>query len=64
MCLSSVYKQGASENVFVCKNVARVIPGENEVVLYDLLGVKTCVPGRIVDIDLLENVILIREEEA
>ena len=63
MCLSSVYRKGADENVFLCKNVARVIPGENEVALYDLMGRKTCVPGRIADIDLLENVILIKEEE-
>ena len=62
MCLSSVYKQGASENVFLCKNVARVIPGENGIVLYDLLGNKTSVEGTIVDIDLLENVILIEGE--
>ncbi len=64
MCLSSVYRKGTDENVFLCKNVARVIPGENEIVLYDLMGKKTCVPGRIVDIDLLENVILIMGETA
>ena len=62
MCLSSVYTKGAEENVFLCKNIARVIPGENEVVLYDLMGVKTCIPGKIVDIDLLENIILVKEE--
>ena len=59
MCLSSVYRKGADENVFLCRNIARVIPGENEVVLYDLMGKKTSVPGRILDVDLLENVILI-----
>ncbi len=62
MCLSSVYRKNADENVFLCKNIARVIPGENEVVLYDLMGVKTCIPGKIVDIDLLENIILVKEE--
>ncbi len=62
MCLSSVYRKSPDENVFLCKNVARVIPGENEVVLYDLMGRKTCVEGRILDIDLLENVILIEGE--
>ena len=64
MCLSSVYRKGAEENVFLCRNIARVIPGENEVVLYDLMGRKTCVEGRILDIDLLENVILIEGEPA
>ncbi len=62
MCLSSVYRKGADENVFLCKNVARVIPEENGVVLYDLMGRKTRVPGRILNIDLLENIILIEGE--
>ena len=63
MCSSSVYRKGADENVFLCKNIARVIPGDNEVVLYDLMGKRTCVPGRILDVDLLENVILIEGDE-
>ena len=62
MCLSTVYRKTADENVFLCKNVARVIPGENEVVLYDLMGGKTVVAGRILDVDLLENIILIEGE--
>ena len=62
MCLSTVYRKEADENVFLCKNVARVIPGENGIVLYDLMGNKTSVEGRILDIDLLENVILIEGE--
>jgi predicted RNA-binding protein len=62
MCLSTVYRKGADENVFLCKNVARVIPEENGVVLYDLMGRKTRVPGRILNIDLLENIILIEGE--
>ncbi|MBQ7637471.1 MAG: CooT family nickel-binding protein [Clostridia bacterium] len=64
MCLSSVYRKGADENVFLCKNIARVIPGENEVVVYDLMGKKTSIPGRILNIDLLENMILIEGETA
>ena len=50
--------------MFLCRNIARVIPGENEVVLYDLMGRKTCVEGRILDSDLLENIILIEGETA
>ncbi len=62
MCLSSVYRKGTTENVFLCRNIARVIPGENEVVVYDLMGKKTCIPGRILEIDLLENIILVEGE--
>ncbi len=64
MCLSSVYKKTDGENVFLCKNVARVIPGQGEVVCYDLMGVRTVIPGEITDIDLMENVILIKEKTA
>lgn len=64
MCLSTVYKKGAEENVFLCKNIARVIPRENEITLYDLMGKRTVLPGRILDIDLMENIILIEEKEA
>ncbi len=64
MCLSSVYKKTDGEDVFLCKNVARVIPGPGEVVCYDLMGERTVIPGEILDIDLMENVILIKEESA
>jgi len=61
MCLSSVYKKGETENVFLCKNIARVIPHGDEVICFDLLGNRTVIPGEILDIDLMENIILIKE---
>lgn len=64
MCLSTVYKQQNGENVFLCKNVARVIPQGDRIALYDLMGVKTEIRGSIVDVDLMENIILVKEEEA
>ena len=45
MCLSSIYKKGDDENIFLLKNVARVICNEGELVVYDLM----------------ENTILIKE---
>ena len=48
----------------MCKNIARVIPGQGEVVCYDLMGARTVIPGEIIDIDLMENVILIKEKTA
>ncbi len=63
MCLSSVYKKTEGENVFLCKNVARVIPKGDEIALYDLLGNKTVITGAILDIDLMENIILVKETE-
>lgn len=61
MCLSSVYRKGDTENVFLCKNIARVIPEDGKVVCYDLLGNRTVIEGEILDIDLMENIILIKE---
>lgn len=62
MCLSSVYKKDGTQNVFLCKNIARVIPQNGKVVCYDLLGNRTEFKGEILDIDLMENIILIKEQ--
>lgn len=61
MCLSSVCKKQDGENVFLCKNIARVIPKDGEVHCFDLMGRRTVIPGEILDIDLMENIILIKE---
>ena len=61
MCLSSVYKKDGTQNVFLCKNIARVKPQNGKVVCYDLLGNRTEFTGEILDIDLMENMILIKE---
>lgn len=62
MCLSDVYKQGEEENIFLFKNVAKVEVRGNELVFTDLFGGKNKINGRLVEIDLLENTILFREE--
>lgn len=61
MCLSSVYKESNGENVFLCKNVARVICDEGKLIIFDLFGGRTEIQGKISDIDLMENTILIKE---
>ena len=61
MCLSSIYKKTEEENVFLLKNVARIICKSGEIIVYDLMGVRTVLQGEICDIDLMENVILIKE---
>ena len=63
MCLSTVYKKGGDENVFLCRNIARVIPKDGEVVCFDLMGRQTVIPGEILNIDLMENIILVKEKE-
>lgn len=61
MCLSSVFKKGSEENIFLCKNIARVLSKDGKVVCYDLMGQRTVFAGEILDIDLMENIILIKE---
>ncbi len=60
MCLSSIYKKSDEENIFLLKNVARVICKDDELIVYDLMGVCTKIKGEICDIDLMENTILIK----
>ena len=64
MCLSSVYQKKDGENLFLCKNIAKVIPDKTGVTVFDLMGQKTVIPGQILEIDLLENTIIIGEEPA
>ena len=61
MCLSEVYKQTDSEPEFLCKNIAKIIPMENEVVFYDFMGRKTVFYGSILSVDLMENTVLVKE---
>ncbi len=61
MCLSTIYKKTDDENVFLLKNVARVICKDGELTVYDLMGVCTKLKGEICDIDFMENIILIKE---
>ncbi len=64
MCLSNVYKKSGEENVFLCRNIARVIPKNGEVICFDLMGKQTVIPGEILNIDLMENIILVKEAES
>ena len=46
--------------MFLLKNVARVICKDGELIVYDLMGACTVLQGEICDIDLMENIILIK----
>ena len=53
MCLSSIYKKNDDENVFLLKNVARVICKDGEIVVYDLMGARTVLQGEILMCEVL-----------
>ena len=59
MCLSTVYNTAQQ---VLCKNVASVTEKDGQLVFTDIMGIPTVVPGAIEKIDLLENIITIREK--
>lgn len=59
MCLSTVYRKENEENIFLLKNIANVKIDENHLVFIDLMGVRTEMTGKIIEIDLMENFILV-----
>ena len=59
MCLSTVMtRQGRT----ICKNVASVTEKDGPLAFTAILVIPTVVPGAIEKIDLLENIITIREK--
>lgn len=64
MCLSTVYKESDGKNELLCKNIAKVENRADTVVFTDIMGRQTLVSGIIVSIDLMENIIKVKEEKA
>ena len=62
MCLSSVYKKTSDESIFMLKNIADVKISGETLVFVDLMGVRTEIEGKILEIDLMENIITISAE--
>lgn len=60
MCLSTVYKENSED--FLCRNIAKVENKGDEIIFTDIMGRRTVVKGIITDIDLMENIIKIREK--
>lgn len=63
MCLSSVYRKDGNEDVFMLKNIAQVQTDGDKLIFTDLMGTRTEFTGAIINIDLLENIILVRNKE-
>lgn len=61
MCLSTVYALKGDEKKEVCKNVASMKVEGDTLVFSDILGVPTAVVGTIEKIDLMENMIFVRQ---
>lgn len=63
MCLSAVYKESPVGIEPLCKNIAKVETEGNNLIFTDILGKTTVISAEILNIDLMENVIRIREIE-
>ncbi len=63
MCLSNVYRKNGDEDVFMLKNIAQVQTNGDKLIFTDLMGARTEFTGTIINIDLLENIILVRNKE-
>ena len=61
MCLSTVYTLQGNEKREICKNVAAMQKQGDQLVFTDILGVPTAVVGTIEKIDLMENLIFVRQ---
>ena len=58
MCLSTVMtRQGRT----ICKNVASVTEQDGRLVFTDIMGIPTAVTGSIQKIDLMDNIIIVRQ---
>lgn len=63
MCLSTVYKMTAKEQVLFCKNIQSVdvSPTDGKLTFTDILGIRYEALATIQKVDLIENVIEICE---
>lgn len=60
MCLSTVYKLKGNERELLAENVAGVRIENGKIILINILGVKTELDAQIDCIDLMENIITVK----
>lgn len=61
MCLSNVYKNDASADNLLYRNVADVKIDGTKIILTDLMGVRSEIEGIIEKVDLMDNYIIVRD---
>lgn len=60
MCLSTVYLFDGEEEVKLAENIGGVKVEGDQVILTDLLGIRTAVKGQVEKIDLMDNYIVLK----
>lgn len=61
MCLSSVYKEQEKPENLILANVQRIDIRDGQVFLTDLMERQVVIEGKLVSVDLVENVAIVRE---
>ncbi len=61
MCLSVVYKNEVNDQNLLARNIADVKIENGEIILTDLMGVRTVLSGSLERVDLMENYIIVKE---
>ena len=63
MCLSNVYEMRGEERHLLAKNVADIREDNGELILTDIMGIRTKMYADIESVDLMENFIIVKPYE-
>ncbi len=61
MCLSTVYKLKGQEQEKVCEYISKVENKGDSFVFTDVMGEEITVPGKLISMDFVKNVILLED---
>lgn len=61
MCLSTVYKNSMTDTNIIMKNVMRIECRDGSVILTDLMDRTVTVEGQLLEADLVEGFVLVKE---
>ena len=64
MCLSTVYRESKGPENIVMSNVQRIDVDDDQVLLTDLMERQVVVVGKLVMVDLVGGMAIVRETEA
>lgn len=59
MCLSAVYEHRPEGEALLCRNIANVRIQPDKLTFIDIMGIRTEYKGKLCDLDLMENKILV-----
>lgn len=59
MCLSAVYEHRPEGEALLCRNIANVRIQPDKLTFIDIMGIQTEYKGKLCNLDLMENKILV-----